>query len=614
MYSSECGSSLFPICRSLAAIAIDCMRRSVALREEMNEKMKKWNDALAVKYRFLISLILMKERKYDEANAVLLMISQKSHVFSQIQLDIARALMECNQLVTSPEQSKIQDISLSLILNPSTCYLMEPSDKRLITKVVSSVDPHVNYTKAFNFVSQRERSSPISYAVSFPDKIVAVDGDEVPLVIQLRSKLTFALELREIQLSTNQGLVHTIDFQGTGRCLILSPKRIFCLRTSLKVQDMKNLIYISDGNRSAMKAPKPYTFGLSYIHSAGSVDGKLLNQILTAGAVTLRPSSLSLTVSFEIPNSRVILHYNNIESKFKVDKEMFITTSYNRHGVFPINYGPSHIFITRPKARIEVSNKTAYCTQGKVLEGTVNRIILELKPGSRESCKNMEISISCSSKLIGEEKYAARGSSSSLLDQEELVDSDDIDRSPVIVQQSASSDVSLPLGWILYGDNGRGNRDRWLPVADFIDEGSVAHTSVNLFRLLPSYIDPEYAQSSCQTDITLLIRYLQINTDRHNRDEVLVEKEFHDTVIWHPPISASFLIVTHNIKSLPTGSYFNSSTPATTFLRIGDLVPIRCSVQATQASDGLFVRLLDASFSVRVYTILDHYLLHFIFC
>ncbi len=43
------------------------MQQSVALKEDMNETARKRKDISVAKYHFVIGLILMKERKYDEA-------------------------------------------------------------------------------------------------------------------------------------------------------------------------------------------------------------------------------------------------------------------------------------------------------------------------------------------------------------------------------------------------------------------------------------------------------------------------------------------------------------------------------------------------------------------
>lgn len=197
----------------------------------------------------------------------------------------------------------------------------------------------------------------------------------------------------------------------------------------------------------------------------------------------------------------------------------------------PLNRGPRCLRVLPPMADLIVTNLTESYTNGKVLEGTVNRILLKLKAGAEENCTDVTFRVSCSSLLI-----TIDGSTKRIVSE----DDDDSEKSPaenmnnpavrtpVLVKrdQSASAIMTkygyeLPAGWVLAGD-GQGIRDRYSPVVSTLRSGDSTFAYFDLYRPSPKLTrmdgilqvgeqeeDLTCEGDMCQTDVDVSVCYRQ---------------------------------------------------------------------------------------------------------
>jgi hypothetical protein len=282
-----------------------------------------------------------------------------------------------------------------------------------------------------------------------------------------------------------------------------------------------------------------------------------------------------------------------------------------------------------------VTNMTENFTGGKALEGTVNRILLQLKAGPQEKCRDVAIRLSCSSVLVTPSGGSTRISTKKDDDEDSsnLVDPKNPHvRNPVLLRQQDQAKggtieygYDIPSGWELLGQN----EDGFTPVVEVLDNGEHTYTYFDVFRPSPRVIrldglnhqnmDDEgliYEQSTCQTDFEVSIRYHQqrvaedASSDEHEADVVVLTQTI--PVVWSPPLSATF---SPGLKtSHPCGNRHPTNTiqdamsrrnPSTDELEEemvlidGERVSCKCTLESAAAADNLFVEIDEIKFEVR---------------
>ena len=145
-------------------------------------------------------------------------------------------------------------------------------------------------------------------------------------------------------------------------------------------------------------------------------------------------------------------------------------------------------------ADLVVTNVTESYTNGKALEGTVNRILVKLQAAPHENCTDVTFRVSCTSLLITLEGTTKK-ITSGLSAEEDKGSAVDCKvpgvRTPVLVtrdQHASSSQTEygfeLPAGWALCGD-GQANQDTYKPVVPALKGGEVSYAYFDLFRPTP---------------------------------------------------------------------------------------------------------------------------------
>ena len=340
------------------------------------------------------------------------------------------------------------------------------------------------------------------------------------------------------------------------------------------------------------------------------------------------------------------------------EEDNYIASAWMRPKHLPMSRGPRCLRVLPPMPDMSVTNLTEPCTNGKVLEGTVNRVLLKLQAGPREICSDVKFKVFCSSLLITSEgrtrKIAEEDPTGSAKDPIASLRDPRV-RTPVLVlkDDAATAEMTeygyeIPAGWVLDGD-GRNGRDQYTPIAETIKHGETTYAYFDVYRPSPHITEMEgivnededaenlsYDRDVCQTDIDVSICYRQsrptqkikqIPTRRRGRRKPGEEsattgggKEEPDLVylthsvaiLWSAPISAVF---SPGLKeSQPSGNRhpsnnvpdFNSSALSLTaatkremVLIDGERVSTKCTLEAEASADGLTAVIEEIRFEVR---------------
>lgn len=317
------------------------------------------------------------------------------------------------------------------------------------------------------------------------------------------------------------------------------------------------------------------------------------------------------------------------------EEENYLSTCWNRPRDLPLNLGPKCLRVLPPLAQMTLTNLTESCTGGKVLEGTVNRILLLLKAGPKESCRDVAIRFSCSSFLVTSSGNMTKISTNQ--EAEEDTSSPVVDptnhfvRTPVLVREATnvqpemtSYGYEIPKGWTLLGEDD----DSYSPVIQALDNGDQTYAIFDIFRPSPRVTridgvlqpgDDEaglaYEQSMCQSDINVSIRYHQERPtldgvdDKHQSDVVVLTQTI--PVTWSQPLSATFspgLKLTHpcgnrhptnNVPDANNRRNISSNIFDTEMVLVdGERVTSKCSLEAAAAADELNVEIDEVRFEV----------------
>jgi hypothetical protein len=343
------------------------------------------------------------------------------------------------------------------------------------------------------------------------------------------------------------------------------------------------------------------------------------------------------------------------------EEDNYIASAWMRPRHLPMNRGPRCLRVLPPMADMIVTNLTEPCTNGKVLEGTVNRVLLRLKAGSNENCTDVKLRVSCSSLLISIEGKTKRITAEPAEDEDEGSVADIKNprvRTPVLVMrdENAKSQMTefgyeIPAGWALVGD-GQGIRDGYTPVVSTLTSGESTYAYFDVFRPSPQLTrmagvvqigedaeDLACEHDLCQTDIDVFVCYRQdrpaqkmkqIPTRRRNRkkpgedagsapgtdenesDLVFLEQSMN--VFWSSPISAVFspgLKETqpsgnrHPSNTVPDPAAKSRSIPAATqsemVLIDRERVSTKCTLEAVASADGLTADIEEIRFEVSIF-------------
>jgi hypothetical protein len=344
-----------------------------------------------------------------------------------------------------------------------------------------------------------------------------------------------------------------------------------------------------------------------------------------------------------------------------VEEENYVASSWMRPPDLPLNLGPRCLRVLPPLADMLVTNITESSTNGKALEGTINRVLLRLKAGDQEDCSDVAVRFSCSSFLVSASGDSTKISSEPIEGEETMSVVDPLNphvRTPVLVKtdkdvpaKMTKYGYEIPKGWTLVGEDGHGEaEDMFVPVIETLKSDEQTYAVFAIFRPSPPVTriagvfktgeDEEglaYEHSMCQSDIEVSIRYRQsrslqtkktVTTKRRGRrkteDEPLDPPPSDENesdlvfltetvpIVWSQPISTTF---SPGVKSThpcgnrhPTNVVPDSNTrrnpigstvEAEMVLVDGERVTTRCTLEAAASADGLLTDVQEIKFQVR---------------
>lgn len=312
-----------------------------------------------------------------------------------------------------------------------------------------------------------------------------------------------------------------------------------------------------------------------------------------------------------------------------------------------------------PMPELIIKDMTEESTGGKVVEGTVNRILLKFTAGLQERCNNVKYRVSCFSVLL-----TPNGSTRRLVSQEEIHESDgamDMKdpscRTPTLVTQSddpshesdSEYGYRLPQGWCPT-ESGQSFTGPTLPL---LECGESKFVDINFYRpsplihseAFPAEDDENVGDVSlCKTDYYVTVSYRQERaaaqkmrrasvrgrrrrpvvgsvpksetaheppggtpslvdqddkTQENKQPEDSYEEvslEFTGSVVWGKALKASFQPGTR--RDCPSGSINSGSDDTSEYLsRVeGESITTRCSFQADTTVEGLKTDIIGVRF------------------
>ena len=341
------------------------------------------------------------------------------------------------------------------------------------------------------------------------------------------------------------------------------------------------------------------------------------------------------------------------------EEDNYIASAWKRPQHIPLTRGPRCLRVLSPMADMIVTNLTEPYTNGKVLEGTVNRVLLRLKAGLLENCLDVKFKVQSSSFLV-----STQGKTRRLVDVDQNQDSDDSAeqvskenpraRTPILVTRDGSAKgqatmfgYDIPAGWTIVDETQGSSDEKYLPIVSTLKSGESTYAFFDVYRPLPIITrmdgvlqagekkeDLEFDQDLCQTDIDVSISYRQerptaktkapirrrsrkkpgedVQHEQAEEEEKsdLVNLNHRTRVLWVSPISAVFspgLKDTnpcgnrHPSNNLPdTGniSAYDASTQREMVILDGDRVSTKCTLEAAASVDGLGADIDEIRFKV----------------
>jgi hypothetical protein len=444
---------------------------------------------------------------------------------------------------------------------------------------------------------------PFSFALTFPVSTHGIAGDKVKAIVWVKSNLHYAVRVNRMAVVSFLGPLYipSKDFAGDSEGVItIQPNEAIEFDTELVLPlDLAQIApdgtgsaggdkKVAAGNTSAAKntVSRPRTGGFTAAggsrysvaeENADKAPGAVPWSIRCLGGKPLRCEGLIVT--FSVVSSAASDTFVKLAIEVKqpegqpntkrtnFDDNNYVSSAWKRPPSLPLSKGPRCLQLLSPIGNMTVTNVTESVTNGKVLEGTVNRVVLKLKAAEHETCTNVVIRAKSSSVLTtadGKEKPI------SLPDGE--TSSEDVEdtmnprvRAPVLVKPDPSSQTFmtdfgyiLPSGWALAGD-GQGADDDYSIVAPTIKAGEETYACFDVYRPTSEPIKA-YTKSNqtiaeemtklndcqCETKINISIQYQQeiINDDKSascdDRASNSVSLDHSVTVLWSSPMSVAF--------------------------------------------------------------------------
>jgi hypothetical protein len=669
--------------------ALSCANRGLSLLQKDNQqisekdsKMQVWSRA-STRLHYLAGGTLLSMGKYTEALTHIVEATNLCSGWSGLEKTMRRMLIECFQNIPDDSFGTLDiDTLVPMILDSLFAAKLRVGDLQSALKRLSAISgagTEKDLIWKRECVDESDHTLPYSFAVTFPNVTHATAGDGVEVCLWIRSNLDVATQVNSVALHSSIGTLEIPSSDllsakntalGQDGDLILEANK--AIKISTKIYLPSDVCEIgtdeaepvgenkSPGANAYLKSARPRTSGITAAAGArfvseDSVDGESDSKNAQWSQRCLGGRSLScdgIEIAFHPICSKSAVSPNNTsidliikkiapKSDTKVkrtpfEEENYIAPAWNRPMDVPLDQGPRCLRALNPTATMTMYNVTEHATNGRALEGTVNRILLKLTAGEVDCCSDIKVWIKSSSALIGADgttkSIAVIGDDNLLLDNSVDMKEPGV-RSPVLVVPNPSPSgiltslgFDLPGGWDLFGTNGQGDELYNLNIQN-IKCGESAFVFFDVFRPTPSpthvesvqrdnSVDSDFDRRMCRTNVEVSVTYNQSRSiypksGERSSDNDVTSVTLFDTVslLWSAPISAHFSPVSK--EAFPSGNRHPSNfvpdvasgripgpQPAQEMVLIDkERVTTRCTMEAIASADGLEVEIEEVRFS-----------------
>ena len=516
---------------------------------------------------YLAGGIFLGMGRHEEAVPHLEKATKYAKGWRQLELSIRKMLIECYEKHvpshSDPMANESSQALASMILDSYFNAEMSSTDLRRALGQFSTISGGGSlrwYRESFN---DEDPDLPFTFEVTFPENIFATIGETVKANVSIKSNLDYAVHVNslvllslagELPITSNDLMRATNASEGTDGGIIIQRKFEITIATELVLPKDLSIIASDDsgnggemqgvaGKGSFAKSARPRTAGLT---SAGGARLLSADQLSKENKVTqgwslrflggkplkcdgIRLAFYPVQVGASGGSEQVPVIELTIEKKkprtaadikrTPFEEENYIASAWSRPQRLPLTCGPRSLRVLGPQPHMVITNVTEASTDGKALEGTINRLLLKLEAGPSEHCTNIAFRVSCFSVLITPE-----GNTMRLVPEEDLSTEAETSvnmrdakyRTPVLVSEDNTSDTStqtdygysLPKGWKL-AEAGQGF-DGKLRV---LKGGDSTYIQLDFFR--PSLVVEDGSElgqinsSLCKTDFYITVSYRQ---------------------------------------------------------------------------------------------------------
>jgi hypothetical protein len=667
--------------------ALSCTTRGLSLLQtentqlcESNSQMHIWSRASA-RLHYLAAGTLMSMDRYSEAMPHIVEAVKRCSGWSGLEMITRKMLIACFQKMTKESIVNFDnaDELLSLMMDSLFAGMLDAEDlqsflEKLSSSIGSGSESILKWEK--ECVDEGDQRLPFSFFATFPDATHVTAGDEIEVCLWIRSNLDFPTAVYSVVLFSSIGNIEiptpdllnaaTASSDQDGSILIQANQSIMVSTTSYLPSNIFDIVEdgtsIGGENKSSTsnnygKTARPRTSGITAAAGArfasedkpGNDDARrnahwshvcLGGRSLSCDGIQISFYPASCTSTASVDKSNIELVIKKVAPKKDIhvkrtpfEEENYIASVWDRPIFIPLNQGPRCIRALNPTATMIIFNLTERSTNGRTLEGTVNRIVLKLIACDDDNCTDIKVLIKSSSFLL-----AADGTSKSIavIDDDNLLLDNSIDithprvRTPVMVvpsknplsQFSSGLGYDLPVGWELFGKNGQGDSTCSLNMKD-LKAGESTYIYFDIFRPTssPSYeksTEPNICDTAdlvnrmCRTDVDVSVTYNQTRKNHSKSSDVdgtsvtLFEKV---QMLWSAPINVDFCPAwkdaypsgnrhpSNFVTDVATGNMPSIDPSQELVLIDKEKVLMRCTIEAIAPADGLQVVIDEVRFA-----------------
>jgi len=587
--------------------------------EQLTLVTNKQPDVPNTRLNYFIGIIFMKQEKFEDAIESFHQALKESGCFPTLISTIEKLLIECYRRIDwkSNDTKDLLSSWISLLFKKETTESF--SNFIMSSFVDATISGNLQSDRFLELPYRSDDEQPFAFSLTFPEKTYAVEGDVVVALIQLRSNLKFEVQIEDLIIEPN---IHHVKFELRNKIqhIILKPND--SIEIPVKVTIPSNLTQSSDSRLvqlQALKSARANSCGFTKVgggvystvkeNTAGLQGGLCVGCNAIQIRCLLQHYNLPLNIKIHNTHRGSSPNPDKIHQNLPISTEPdnYIYSAWSRPSCFSMSKGPRCLRVLCPQSYLEITDVTTGITGGRVIEGTVNRILLRLKAAPTEDCRNVKMSIMCKSSMEKESK--------SLLDedQETHINSSNSSRNPVLVNFKANTvkvmknTIDLPDDWLVSENNqGQGAKDDWKPLVDDLKCGESTYAFFDLYRSLLEHNDNDHIV--CKTNFLVRIAYHQVRPNHYETSSGdLVIQEYRGSVKWCSPLKANICFSPALSKITLSGNrhHVNNNNNTDTHhnavvVKSGEKTLLKCSIEAPQCRNSLPVRLLNVKFEVRM--------------